>query len=73
MQNRTVELMDGEEEEAEGEVPPPRRTRNGREVVRPHRGKWRMSKAERFRISEHLRFAYFLGKHVETSVTVVFE
>lgn len=37
MQNRTVELMDGEEEEAEGEVPPPRRTRSGREVVRPHR------------------------------------
>ena len=37
MQNRTVELMDGEEDAAEGEVPPPRRTRSGREVVRPHR------------------------------------
>ncbi|KAK2558785.1 hypothetical protein P5673_019000 [Acropora cervicornis] len=37
MQNRTVELMDGEEEAAEGEVPPPRRTLSGREVVRHHR------------------------------------
>jgi len=37
IQNRTVELMDGEEEAAEGEVPPPRRTQSGREVVRPHR------------------------------------
>ena len=37
MQNRTVELMDGEEEAAEGEVPPSRRTRSEREVVRPHR------------------------------------
>ena len=37
MQNRTVELMDREEEAAEGEVPPPRRTRSGREVVCPHR------------------------------------
>ena len=37
--------------------------------------RWRMSKVEKFRILERLRFANFpsLGKHVETSVTVVFE
>ena len=29
-------LMDREKEAAEGEVPPPRRTRSGREIVRPH-------------------------------------
>ena len=58
-------LMDREKEAAEGEVPPPRRTRSGREIVRPHHlrddlkcicnmlmqvTRWRMSKAERFRI-----------------------
>ena len=37
MHNRTVDLMDEEEEAAEGEVPPPRRTLSGREVVRHHR------------------------------------
>ena len=37
--------------------------------------RYSVSKAERFKIREHLRFANFLslGKHVETSVTVVFE
>ena len=38
MKNSAVELMDDEEEDAaEWEVSPPRRTRSGREVVCPHR------------------------------------
>ena len=37
MQNSTVELIDEEEDAVEWQVSPPRRTRSGREVVRPHR------------------------------------
>ena len=37
MQTSTVELIDEEEDAVEWEVSPPRRTRSGREVVRPHR------------------------------------
>ena len=37
MQISTVELIDEEEDAVESEVSPPRRTRSGREVVRPHR------------------------------------
>ena len=36
MQNSTVELIDEEEDAVEWEVSLPRRTRSGREVVRPH-------------------------------------
>ena len=36
IQNSTVELIDEEEDAAEWKVSPPRRTRSGREVVRPH-------------------------------------
>ena len=37
MQNSTVALIDEEEDAVEWEVSLPRRTRSGREVVRPHR------------------------------------
>ena len=37
MQNSMVELIDEEEDAVEREVSPPRRTRSGRDVVRPHR------------------------------------
>ena len=37
MQISTVELIDEEEDAVESEASPPRRTRSGREVVRPHR------------------------------------
>ena len=82
-------LMDREKEAAEGEVPPPRRTRSGREIVRPHRlrlkcscnmlmqvTRWRKSKAKKILdLRTFRRFAYYLslGKHAETSVTVALE